>query len=61
MLLECENCGKQCKSLAKIPCGFYIEVWEEKLAFTMPQAKEAYSSLCLDCIIGENEKELQTE
>jgi hypothetical protein len=53
--LICEMCGNANTSLMKIPCGYYIDHWEGKILFTMPNDEEAYRNICLECILGEKE------
>ena len=58
MLLECDLCGNAFSRIMKVPCAYYIEVDGDKFTFIMPNDETAYRNICLNCIIGNSEKEI---
>lgn len=52
MLLQCEICHNKKSEIAKIPCGYYLDKYDNgELIFIMPTDEEAYRDVCLDCLL----------
>jgi hypothetical protein len=50
MLLQCDICGEKASSVAKVPCGFFLEGEDEEIFFIMPKTREAYRDICYQCL-----------
>lgn len=56
MMLRCDFCMRKCSGVIKVPSGYFVNVTDTEIIFTMPTGESSYSNMCLNCVCNRGEK-----